>query len=75
MRNSGLLRGNMLKDFLSVAEAADLIGLSEGRIRQLMRSKRLKGKKFGNAWVISIASLKSYRTFPQKTPKKNLEKS
>ena len=55
--------------YISVETASQRYGLSGGRIRQLLRAKRLVGRKFGNAWAVSIASLESYTPFPQKAPK------
>lgn len=40
-------------NWLSVNEAADLLGLTTGRIRQLLIGKELPGKKLNEkAWVI-----------------------
>jgi len=55
--------------YVDLKTASQTYGLSEGRIRQLLRAKRLIGRKFGNAWAVSIASLENYRSFPQKAPK------
>jgi excisionase family DNA binding protein len=60
----------MQGDYISVKEASERYGLSEGRIRQLLRANRLAGRKFGNAWAVSVASLEAYTPFPQKAPKK-----
>lgn len=39
-------------EWLTVAEAADYLGLSEPRVRQLLLSGRLEGLKHANAWAI-----------------------
>ena len=40
-------------NFLSVAEAAELIGCSDGRVRQMLRAKELRGQKLHHmAWVV-----------------------
>ena len=40
-------------DYLSVTEAADLLGVSVGRVRQLLIAGDLKGHKLGEkAWAI-----------------------
>lgn len=55
--------------YCSVKVASQKYGLSQGRIRQLLQAKRLIGRKFGNAWAVSITSLENYIPFPQKAPK------
>jgi hypothetical protein len=64
----------MMQDYISVKEAKERYGLSEGRLRQLLRANRLVGRKFGNAWAVSVASLETYRPFPQRVPKKYKQK-
>jgi excisionase family DNA binding protein len=41
-----------INEILSVEEAADIAGVSAGRIRQLITEGRLRGKKIGNSWAI-----------------------
>lgn len=50
-------------EFVSVTDASGMIGLSVGRIRQLLldAESTLKGYKVsGRAWIISRAELKKY---------------
>ena len=35
-----------------VKEAASKIGISETRVRRLLREGRIKGKKLGGTWVV-----------------------
>lgn len=42
-----------VKNLLSVEEAANVIGCTEGRVRQLLRSGELKGVKLNErAWAV-----------------------
>ena len=49
-----------LSEILSLAEAADLAGLSPGRLRQLIEEGRLPGKKIGNSWAILSRDLDGF---------------
>lgn len=40
----------------SVAQVADAMGLDESRVRAMLRSGRLKGRKLGGVWVIDSAA-------------------
>lgn len=43
----------MIGDYLNVVEAANIIGCSPGRVRQLLRADELKGVKANEkAWLI-----------------------
>jgi excisionase family DNA binding protein len=48
---------------LSVAEVADRLGLSSGRIRQLVAAGRLPAQRVGRDWVVDSEAL-SYRPLP-----------
>lgn len=50
--------------FLTVSEAAELIGVTEGRVRQLLKSGDLVGEKFGTQWVITQAEVKRFAKIP-----------
>lgn len=53
-------------DYLTVAEAARLIGCTDGRVHQLLKSKQIRGKKFSErAWAVSRKSAESYAAQPQ----------
>lgn len=48
-------------NWLSVNEAADLLGLTTGRIRQLLIGKFLPGKKLNEkAWVIDRKDIERF---------------
>ncbi len=46
--------------FLSSKEAASTLGVSEQRIRTLLRDKALKGQQIGKTWVVDPTSLEKY---------------
>lgn len=55
-------------DFLTPAEAADIIGCTVGRVHQLLKSKQLAGKKFSErAWAVNRKSAEAYAKLPQTT--------
>jgi len=49
-----------LNDILSLTEAAEVAGLSAGRLRQLIDEGRLRGKKIGNSWAILARDLDTF---------------
>lgn len=48
-----------LPDFLSVKDAAERLGVSQQRVRSLLRSAILAGRQVGKQWLIDPASLES----------------
>ena len=48
------------KELLSTSEVAKKLGLTSGRVRQLLLSGELKGKKVGAFWVIERRKLERY---------------
>jgi excisionase family DNA binding protein len=49
-----------LDEILSLSEAAEVAGLSAGRLRQLIDDGRLRGKKVGNSWAILARDLDTF---------------
>jgi excisionase family DNA binding protein len=56
-----------LKDAISAKDAADLLGVTPGRIRQFALEGKLKGSKFAGLWVFSRADVEEFSK--QKRPK------
>lgn len=55
---------NVLQDerWMSVPEAANYLGLSEGRVRQLLLAGRIKAMKLNErAWAISKTALDEFK--------------
>ena len=51
----------MVPNYLSVQEAADEVGVTDARIRQLIRSGELKAERLGKrAWAITRAAVQTY---------------
>lgn len=50
-------------DAMSTSEAAELLGLSEQRVRQLLSEEppKLLGRKAGRSWVVSRRSAEEFR--------------
>lgn len=53
-------------DWLSTNDAANILGCTYGRIRQLMRDGRLVGQKLnGRAWIIQKSSVEELAKKPK----------
>jgi excisionase family DNA binding protein len=50
----------MSEEWLTTEEAAGLSGYHVNHIRRLLRSGEIAGRKWGQAWQVSKASLLSY---------------
>jgi hypothetical protein len=54
------------KPFVSVAEAAEIIGCSGGRVRQLLLEGTLSGQKLNErAWAVERKSAEAFARHPQ----------
>lgn len=58
----------MSEQFIGTKEAAELLNVSQARIRQLIMEKRLKAKKIGNSWLIDTNDLDGVRSRPAGRP-------
>ena len=49
-------------DWISVSRAAEMLGCTTGRVRQLLGEQRLKGEKLDGAsiWMVSRESVEKY---------------
>ena len=54
----------MASDLLSLADASGLLGISNERVRQLVVSGQLPGRRFGNVWVVSRDAIDARRHSP-----------
>lgn len=66
----------MDKDFYTTEEAAALLGVTVGRVRQMIVEEILKTERFGRAHMISREALKAAeqrRTKPGPAPKAQAE--
>lgn len=52
----------MVKEVMSVRDAADYLGLSRNTVYRLVRSGEIPAKRFGNQWRISKAILDKFLT-------------
>jgi excisionase family DNA binding protein len=53
--------------WITTEAAASELGVSVGRVRQLLESGQLPGRRFGRAWVIRRRDLERYRALPPGT--------
>lgn len=49
-----------IPEAMSTKEAANLIGISEQRVRTLLRSGAIEGRQIGKQWITTEAAVKSY---------------
>ena len=52
--------------FYSVTEAAAMLGLTDGRVRQLLLGDEIVGHKLGGTWAIPAAELKRFKAAREK---------
>lgn len=58
-----------IPNLLSVKDAAKRLGISQQRVRSLLRACRLEGQQIGKQWLISPTSLDSYANSENGDPK------
>ena len=58
----------MPKHYLSVTDTAALLGISPGRVRQLITARRLPAEKVGPTWIISLRALEKFAQEPPGKP-------
>ena len=51
---------------MNVAEVADALGVTVGRVRQLATSGKLKGEKVGRDWVFRQSDIAEYQRRPRR---------
>ncbi len=62
-----------LTDWLTLAEAAERLGLSGQRVGQLIQAGRLPAAKFGKVWLVHKEDLAAFQPQPPGRPRKNKE--
>jgi excisionase family DNA binding protein len=50
----------MTTDWVTTTEAGEQTGLTPDYIRRLIRSRKVEGRKWGNSWMVSRASVEKY---------------
>lgn len=56
------------QDWLTVAQAAPLLGLSDSRIQRLLRAGQLRGRKLGRDWIVSRGDVEEFLALPPGRP-------
>ena len=58
---------------VSVTEAAESVGISGARVRQLLAAHLVLGQKYGGIWLLDDESLRRYLVLPQRggRPRRN----
>lgn len=49
------------REYLTVREAAESLGVSGGRVRQFLLEGRLDGQKFGISWMIEREEVERFK--------------
>lgn len=50
-----------IEGYYTTAEAAEFLGVSAARIRQLIGDHTLSSRKIGNTWLIPVSEVESYK--------------
>ncbi len=50
--------------WMSTAQAAEALGVSPGRVRQLLLARQLPGRKLGREWLIRRADIRRFMALP-----------
>ncbi len=58
------LRNNYGMDWVGVSETARALGVSEARVRMLLRQSRLRGRQISGVWVVDPSSVRERGTVP-----------
>jgi excisionase family DNA binding protein len=58
---------DMIRGFVTVATAADMIGVSARRVRAFIKEKRLPATWFGRCWYLRREDVLTFKTKPRKT--------
>lgn len=60
--------------YLTCPETAERLGLTDGRIRQLLLGGLLKGDKFGNSWAIPQSEVERFAKLERPAGRKKILK-
>lgn len=52
---------------MSTDEVAEYLGVTTGRVRQLARAGKLKGKRVGRDWVFERPKVEAFASEPRKS--------
>ena len=75
MRGKRSREAPVIEDHVTVTQAADILKLkSTGRVRQLLLQGKLKGRHFGNIWMIERESVEVYAKSRRKPGPKPIDK-
>ena len=59
-----------MKEYLTTAEAAEILNVDEGHVRRLCINGTLEADKFGKSWAVKRASVEAYaKNRPKRGPK------
>lgn len=51
---------SVLKDYVSVNEAAEILGIHPGTVKRLCRQQKLAAQKVHNGWLIEINEVNTF---------------
>lgn len=65
-----------INEYVSVPEAAEIIGCTDGRVRQMLRQGMLRAKKISErAWLVLRKEAEKYAKTPQKRGRPRIAKN
>lgn len=53
------------QDFLTSREAAEILGVTDARVRQLCIANKNIGKKHGHVWILTMVDVDRIRLLPE----------
>lgn len=63
-----------MDDYMTTAQAAEILGLHPASISRLVKQGKLRGERFGRDWMVSKRSvedyLKRFGNLPKRSPKR-----
>ena len=63
--------------YITTREAAEMLGVSDQRVRDLLKAGRLSGKKlgskFGGMWLVERQSVKTFKRRAAGRPRKSIK--
>lgn len=61
-----------MRDQITTAEAARILGVTSRHVTLLIRSGKLRGQKLGRDWILSRKSVEQFERTPRGRAPKNL---
>jgi excisionase family DNA binding protein len=70
---SEIITYNIFMELIGVTEAAEELGLSQNRVRQLIKGGKIPAQKIGNLWIVTRPDLEEFKAKPRKPGRPSTE--